>query len=109
MPHLDDQQANPTKITHSTPYWGLVIRPSARRNGTSSARKQQAAEVKAHSLLYRRGFGSVRVQCRIGDVIWRTSLFPQKSGGYFLPIKIDVCRKEGLAAGEQVTVDLELL
>lgn len=84
------------------------------RNGEGSSHflvlpEQQAAEVKAHSLLYRRGFGSVRVQCRIGDVIWRTSLFPQKSGGYFLPIKIDVCRKEGLAAGEQVTVDLELL
>ena len=71
--------------------------------------KEQAVEVKAHSLLNRRGFGSVKVECSIGDIAWRTSLFPQKSGGYFLPVKIDVCRRAGLSAGEEVTVELEML
>jgi len=32
-----------------------------------------------------------------------------KSGGYFLPVKADVRRKAGIAAGDAVTVKLELL
>jgi hypothetical protein len=51
----------------------------------------------------------VRVEVTLDDVTWRTSLFPQKSGGYFLPVKIDVCRKAGIASGDEVTVSLELL
>lgn len=71
--------------------------------------EEQSLEVRAHAILYPRGFGSVRVECAIGDVTWRTSLFPQKGGGYFLPVKIDVCRKAGLSAGDDVTLELELL
>ena len=56
-----------------------------------------------------RGFRSVRVECAIGDVRWRTSVFPQRGGGYFLPVKADICRRAGLAAGDDVTIDLELL
>jgi len=66
-------------------------------------------EIRAHAFMNPRGFRSVRVECTIGDVTWRTSVFPQKSGGYFLPVKIDVCRKAGIAAGDDVTVELELL
>ena len=68
-----------------------------------------ALEIQAHSALYPRGFGSVRVECSINEIVWRTSLFPQKSGGYYLPVKIDVCRRAGLAAGDDVTVELDLL
>ncbi len=69
-----------------------------------------SAEIKAHALMVRRGFGSVRVEVTLDDVTWRTSVFPSKSsGGYFLPVKIDVVRKTGIAAGDQVTVELELL
>ena len=69
-----------------------------------------SAEIKAHGLLVRRGFGSVKVEVRLDDVIWRTSVFPSKdTGGYFLPIKIDVVRKAGVAAGHEVTVELELV
>lgn len=64
--------------------------------------------IRAHSILNPRGFGSVRVECSIGDVSWRTSVFPQKSGGYFLPVKIDVCRRAGLTAGDEVTVVLAI-
>jgi hypothetical protein len=32
-----------------------------------------------------------------------------KSGGYFLPIKAEVRRKASIAAGDEVTVELELL
>jgi len=71
--------------------------------------EEAALEVRAHSILNPRGFGSVRVACSIGDVVWRTSLFPQKSGGYFLPVKIDVCRRADVTAGDEVTVELDLL
>ena len=57
----------------------------------------------------RRGFGSVRVDATINGVSWRTSIFPQKSGGYILPIKADVRRRANIAAGDEVTVGLELL
>ncbi len=68
-----------------------------------------ATEIRAHSLLNRGGFASVRVECSIGDVSWRTSVFPQKSGGYLLPIKADVRRRASIAAGDEVTVMLELV
>ena len=57
----------------------------------------------------RRGFGSVRVEAQISDVAWRTSIFPQKSGGYVLPVKAAVRRQAAIAAGDEVTVDVELI
>jgi hypothetical protein len=69
---------------------------------------EQAVEVRVYSLSNPRGFGSVRVECAIGEVCWKTSLFPRKSGGYFLPVKIDVCRRAGIATGDEVSVELEL-
>ena len=71
--------------------------------------EQQAAELRAHSLAERTGFGSVRVEASINGVRWRTSVFPQKSGGYILPVKAKVRRDAGIAAGDQVTVELELV
>ena len=68
-----------------------------------------ADEIKAHGLAAMRGFGSVRVEARIGEVIWRTSVFPMKSGGYILPVKAEVRRKAGIAAADEVTVTLELI
>lgn len=66
-------------------------------------------EIRAHAMAVRRGFGSVRVEARIGDVVWRTSVFPVKSGGYFLPVKVAVMREAGIGAGDDVTVVLELI
>jgi len=72
--------------------------------------EDEAGEIRAHSLgSNRRGFGSVRVEATIGGVSWRTSVFPQKSGGYILPVKADVRRRAGISAGDEVTVELELL
>lgn len=71
--------------------------------------EDQAGELRAHSLMNRGGFGSVRVEARIGDVSWRTSVFPQKSGGYILPVKASVRRDAGIAAGDDVTVELETI
>ena len=69
----------------------------------------QSGEFRAESFARRGGFGSVRVEARVGDVIWRTSVFPQKSGGYILPVKAEVRRRAGIAAGDDVTVALEIV
>ena len=66
-------------------------------------------EIRAHCLLNMRGFKSAGVEARIHDVSWRTSVFPMKSGGYVLPVKAEVRRKAGIAEGDEVTVELELL
>ena len=69
-----------------------------------------AAEIRLQSLGLRGGFGSVPVLARIADVEWRTSLFPHSAtGGYLLPLKADIRRRAGLAAGQEVTVVLQLL
>ena len=57
----------------------------------------------------RRGFGSVRVAATIEGVTWRTSIFPQKSGGYILPIKAEIRRKAGVGEGDEVRVTLDLV
>jgi hypothetical protein len=66
-------------------------------------------EFRAQSLLRRGGFGSVRVEARIDDVTWRTSVFPQKSGGYILPVKADVRRRADIGPGEEVDLTLEII
>lgn len=69
----------------------------------------QADELRAHAFGTPRGFGSVRVDATIGAVQWRTSVFPQKSGGYLLPVKAEVRRRAGIVAGDSVTVGVELV
>ena len=72
--------------------------------------EEEATEIRAHGLSNpRRGFGSMRVEATINGVAWRTSLFPQKSGGYILPVKAEVRRRAGIGAGDEVTVELELI
>lgn len=70
---------------------------------------EDSVEIRAHGLADRRGFGSVRVEASINGVRWRTSLFPQKSGGYLLPVKTAVRRKADIEVDDPVTVELELL
>jgi len=69
----------------------------------------QADEIRAHVFGNRRGFGSARVEATINGVSWRTSVFPQKSGGYILPIKAEVRGRARISAGDDVTCSLELL
>src|SRR5687768_16672700 len=65
-------------------------------------------EIRGYSLIHRGGFGSVRVEATIGEVTWRTSVFPQKSGGYVLPVKAEVRRRAGIVAGDEISLNLEL-
>ena len=69
----------------------------------------QSDQIRAHGLSGPRGFGSVKVQAHIGEIAWRTSVFPQKDGGYLLPVKKEVRCRAGMVAGDQVTVTLDLL
>jgi hypothetical protein len=71
--------------------------------------EDESAEIKAQAFASPRGFGSVRVEAAIGDVVWRTSVFPLNGGGYILPIKAKVRRDAGISAGDEVTVRLDLL
>ena len=69
----------------------------------------QSDESRTHAMIEPRGFRSVRVEATVNDVTWRTSVFPQKSGGYILPVKADVRRKTEIVAGDTVSVALTLL
>ncbi len=66
-------------------------------------------EIRAHSLMSPRGFRSVKVEACVNGIVWRTSIFPMKSGGFFLPVKAQVRREAAIAAGDEVMVRLELL
>lgn len=58
----------------------------------------------------REGFGSVRVEVRIGSTTWRTSLFPEAATGTMvLPVKKQVRRTEHLDAGAACEVTLEVV
>ena len=72
---------------------------------------EESVEIRLESAAsgIRRGFGSVRVGAMINGVAWKTSIFPQKAGGYILPVKAAVRRDAGIAAGDNVTVSIELL
>lgn len=74
-----------------------------------TVREELCDEIRAESLARRGGFGSVRVEATIGDVSWRTSVFPQKSGGYILPVKADVRRRAAIVAGDEVELSLEIV
>ena len=71
--------------------------------------RRGSLEIRAHKVLNPRGFGSVRVEATIGDVTWRTSVFPQKSGRLFPSGQSRSAQRAGIAAGDEVRVELELL
>ncbi len=55
------------------------------------------------------GFGSVKVEAKIGDSTWSTSVFPDTRLTYVLPLKKSVRHAEGILAGDVVDVRLKLL
>ncbi len=68
-----------------------------------------SADIKAFTKHLARGFRSVKVEARIGDTVWKTSIFPSKShNGYILPIKASVRKAEGVFANDKVVVRLNV-
>lgn len=54
------------------------------------------------------GFGSVKVRARVGDTTWSTSVFPNTSHTYVLPLKRAVRVVEGILVGDLIDVILDL-
>lgn len=68
--------------------------------------KKESETIKS-KIKVRRGFGSVKVKAKIGEVEWSTSIFPDsKSGTYVLPIKAKVRTAEGIEEGDSVSVTI---
>lgn len=69
-----------------------------------------AVEDEALSRGPRTGFGSVRVQVRLGGSTWATSVFPDAASQcYALPIQRAVRRAEGIGEGDEVEVEVRVV
>lgn len=69
-----------------------------------------AIEDEADALGPRAGFGSVKVKVRVGEMTWRTSVFPDSESGCFvLPVKRAVREANGVAAGDEIEVGLAVM
>jgi hypothetical protein len=55
------------------------------------------------------GWGSVRVEVTIGSTDFQTSLFPDESGAYRLPIKRAVRDAENIEVDDRIEVAITLL
>lgn len=78
--------------------WHFVTLPS-----------ETSEDIKAFTKHLARGFRSVKVEARIGETKWKTSIFPSKEHGtYILPIKKAVRVSEDIAAKSHVTVELRV-
>jgi len=53
------------------------------------------------------GWGSVPVVVTVGETTWKTSVFPDKSsGGFLMPLKAQVRKKEEIEAKDEVKVSI---
>ncbi len=103
-----------TTVHFAAPLQSIVIEEGYAPIGFLRIPPEAAEAIVAHEferrleMGKRRGFGSVKVTVTLGDSRWQTSLFPNKDGSWFLPIKKPVRVAEGLADGDEVEVELEL-
>jgi len=72
--------------------------------------KEASAWIRFVSTENRSAWGSVPVRVTIGGSDWQTSVFPDsKIGGYLLPVKAAIRKREGLEEGMQALVTLTLM
>lgn len=97
-------------IEATGPVW--LWRPNDRKGGGwhfLTIDGQTSAELRYAALGRTGGFGSIKVEARIGGTIWSTSLFPHReTGGFILPLKADVRKREKIGADDVVTVELRI-
>jgi hypothetical protein len=67
----------------------------------------ESEAIHAVSSIVTYGWGVIPVQARVGETVWKTSLFP-KDGRYLVPLKDAVRRAEALEEGDEITVRLEI-
>ncbi|MFB9832538.1 DUF1905 domain-containing protein [Actinoallomurus acaciae] len=70
---------------------------------------EESDEIRDLTAGARRGFGSLRVRVSVGGSTWTTSIFPDGTRGYVLPIKRAVRTAEALDVGDVATVTVELI
>jgi len=74
-----------------------------------SVPKKQSEEIKKTFGTPKRGWGSIPVIVTIGKTKWKTSIFPDKqSGGYLLPLKADVRKKEQFFSEDCISFSLSI-
>lgn len=54
----------------------------------------------------RAGWGSVKVEIKVGASRWSTSAFPSKESGWIVPVKAAVRRAERLSEGQPVMLEI---
>lgn len=78
--------------------WHFVALPS-----------EMSEDIKAFTKHLARGFKSVKVEVRIGETSWKTSIFPSKErSAYILPIKSSVRMTEDIGVNSVVSVSLTI-
>lgn len=98
-----------TVLSFTAPLWAWQARPDSWVFVTVPP-DQSAAIEDAVAALPPRGFGSVRVEVRVGGSTWRTSVFPSSEEEcYVLPVKRAVRRAEDLDVGDDAEVELRVL
>lgn len=66
-----------------------------------------AVAIKEQAAIVSYGWGMIPVACKIGNTLFKTSLWP-KGDEYYLPLKDAVRRAESLSLDESVAVKLSL-
>lgn len=75
-----------------------------------SVPKKQSVEIKKSFGMPKRGWGSIPVAVTIGKTTWKTSIFPDKqSGGYLLPLKAGVRKKEQIFSEDTISFTIQIL
>jgi hypothetical protein len=58
----------------------------------------------------KRGFGSLKVEVRLNETTWKTSIFPdKKTKTYLLPLKAEIRKKEKFSEGDMLKFEVEIL
>jgi hypothetical protein len=72
--------------------------------------KELGGEIKSMFGYLKAGWGSLPAQLTLGDSTWKTSIFPDKTGGgYLIPIKKAILKAERLVVGDKVDIELEVM
>ncbi|MGW1720105.1 DUF1905 domain-containing protein [Streptomyces sp. GQFP] len=66
---------------------------------------EESADIREVAAMASYGWGVIPVEARIGEVVFETSLFP-KDGGYLLPLKAAVRKRQDISAGDDVAVEI---
>ncbi|MEK6638257.1 MAG: DUF1905 domain-containing protein [Pseudomonadota bacterium] len=105
---IGDDHADSQTITATGPVWLWRAEPPAKGSWHFLTIAGETATAIRNVVGGRSGgWGSVRVTATIGKTSWQTSLFPSKQqGGYMLPLKADVRKRERFTEGDEISVAL---